>query len=105
MRAGTMDRRITLQHRSLTPDAHGQKVVGYITYAEVWAQRLDVTARERLASQQVIAESSCRFRLRYRNDVVATDRVLCEGVTYNITPPTEIGRREGIEILASAVVP
>lgn len=103
MRAGTLDRRVTLQHATLAEDAHGQQVPTYADYATVWAQRLDTTARERMASQQMISERTCKFRLRYRSDVLPTDRLVCDGVAYNIAPPAELGRREGLEILATAV--
>lgn len=105
MQAGKLDRRIMLQHRTQSRDAtSGQQVETWETYVTVWANRRDSNSREFFASQQTIAEGTAVFRLRYRDDVQATDRIICEGKTYNIRPPAEIGRREGLEIIATAVV-
>lgn len=106
MQAGRLDRRIELQHRVLgSRSASGQQAVTYETYATVWAGKKDLRGREYYAANQMNAEISTQFRLRWRSDVLATDRIVCEGVSYNIRPPiAEIGRREGLEILATATV-
>jgi SPP1 family predicted phage head-tail adaptor len=40
-----------------------------------------------------------RFWIRHRSDVVGTDRIVYEGVAYDIQHIAEIGRREGLDIL------
>lgn len=106
MRSGNLDRRGQLLRRVLTRNTFGEEVVTYVAYAELWMERRDIGGREFFAAQQVNAEVTSRFRIRFRTDVLMTDRILCEGKSYNIAaPPQEIGRREGLEILGSAVVP
>lgn len=104
MRAGSLDRRITLRHRTLERDAQHQEVETFTAYATVWAARNDVRGREFIASQQPIAENTTRFVIRYRADVVHTDRITEGARDYNITQIAEIGRREGLELMAAAVV-
>ena len=105
MRAGELDRRVTLQHRELSDaDTQGERTETFVTYATVWAKKREVTERERFTAQQVQAELDAIFTIRYRNDVLATDRLICEGRTYNIRPGREIGRREGLDLAATAVV-
>lgn len=102
MRAGTLDRRITLLRRSQTRNAYGEQVETFTEYATVWGQRLDVTGREMFASKGTIAENSAQFRLRYRSDVLYTDRLQCDGVEYDIVQVAELGRRDGLDLVAVA---
>lgn len=105
-RAGAMDRRITLSRRVLgSQDANGSYPdESHVAFATVWARKIEVSAREYFAAAQTQAESTVRFEIRHRADVVATDRLTCEGVDYELTaPPAEIGRREGLTLFARAI--
>jgi SPP1 family predicted phage head-tail adaptor len=107
MRSGLMDRRLALKRRALgTQDAVGAYPdAAWTTYATVWARKIEVGAREFFVAQAKDAESTVRFEIRYRTDVVATDRVVCDGRDYElIAPPSEIGRREGLTLFARAIV-
>ncbi len=108
MRAGLLDRRITLMRRGLgTQDANGgYPDAAYTAYAtDIAARKEEVSGREYFAAQTKQAELVTRFTIRYRTDVVATDRLVCEGRDYELTmPPSEIGRRVGLTIFARAVV-
>lgn len=96
MQAGKLDRRVILRRRSLAAaDTNRSKSVTYVEYAKVSAEKLELTARELAQAATVDAELTVRFRIRYRDDVVATDRLTCEGRDYDlIGPPQEVGRRE-----------
>ena len=104
MQAGKMDRRITLLRRTLTRNAQGEQVNTFTEYATVWAEKRDVTGREYFAAQQVIAENTARFFIRYRDDVALTDRISYAGRTYDLTHVAELGRQDGLEIIAFARV-
>ena len=107
MKGEKLDRLVELRHRVLTRDStSGQQVESWPTaYASVWAQKVDLRGREFFAAQQGNAEITATFRIRYRTDILATDRLVYEGLSYNILPPAEIGRRDGLEIQATAVRP
>lgn len=103
MRAGDLDRRVSLYHRVLTQNAQGEQVPSYPTaYVTVWAQKLDQRAREYFAAQGTQAEATTRFRIRYRSDVLMTDRLVLDGLNYDIVQISEIGRREGLELFATS---
>lgn len=107
MRAGRLDRRLTLKRRALgAQDAVGAfPSATWTEYATVWARKIEVGAREYFLAQTKDAESTVRFEIRFREDVAATDRVVCEGRDYElIAPPSEIGRREGLTLFARAIV-
>lgn len=105
MHAGALDRRIALQHRILAArNAQGEQVETYTTFSTVWAKKTDMRGREVFAAQHMNAEGASTFVIRFRDDVLATDRVLFNNVAYNIRSIAEIGRREWLELTTSAAV-
>ncbi len=105
MQASGMDRLIGLQSRSLARNQFGEEVPTYTTYATVWANVETTTGRLYFGGDQFQAERSTQFTIRYRDDVVLTDRINFEGQNYIIAEVSEITRRQGLRILASAQVP
>lgn len=104
MRGGNLDRRIDLYHRVLTQDEQGQQVKSWPTpYATVWAEKRDVAGREFASSEIMRLQIQARFRIRWRTDVQATDRIAYDGKTYDIQHIAEIGRRQGLELSAVTV--
>lgn len=102
MRAGPLDRRIVIQEAVTVQDSLGQPIETWSTFAERWASRMDVTGRERFASQQEIASETTVFRIRWLEGVTRQMRITSEGKTYDIESIAELGRREGLDISATA---
>ena len=70
--------------------------------ATVWAERLELRGDERWQSMQVVAGISCKYRIRYRDDVTAQCKLIDDaGREYDIQPPLELGRKEGLELICS----
>lgn len=106
MHAGRLDRRVTLQARTVTRNAQGEDVASFADLATVWAEKLDVRGREFFAAQQSRAEVTTRWRIRWRGDFRSVDRLVHDGTTYDVVaPPAEIGRRDGLELVTTAVMP
>ncbi len=105
LRAGDLDRRITIERSTETRDGLNNPVKTWLPIATVWASKSDVSDSERVASQEVGAEIGTRFRIRRSRqvaDINPKDRVIFEGRRYDISAVKEIGRREGLEISAVA---
>jgi SPP1 family predicted phage head-tail adaptor len=107
MEAPRLDRRVELRHLVLTRNSTtGEQVESWPTaYATVWAGKRDMRGREFFAAQQVNSDITTIWQIRYRTDVLATDRLVVDGLDYNITGIAEIGRRDGLELQATAVRP
>ena len=105
MKAGELDRRLTIEQYTEAQDAYGEAIKTWAVLDTVWAQVLPLRGSERYVAQQVSGEAETRFRIRYRTDVTDKMRLYCENVYYNITAVLEIGRREGLEIMGKAFVP
>ena len=105
MKAGNLDRRIVIERATVSRDQYNAPVEAWAELATVWASKTDVKDGERMRADAVSSEITTRFRIRYSAtvaDVNPKDRVRFEGRIYDIVAVKEIGRREGIEITASA---
>jgi SPP1 family predicted phage head-tail adaptor len=99
IQAGKLDRRITIQERTVTRDSAGGETVTWVDRATVWASKNDVSGRDQLLANQMAATGLVRFWIRHRSDVVGTDRIVYDDTAYDIQHIAEIGRREGLDIL------
>lgn len=111
MRAGSLDRRITVSQKSApTRNAMNEPV-------EVWTVLGTFAAEEvkrRSMGTEVVQAGQVRvqlhrtWRIRWTTrtaSISPLDRVQYSGVEYEIQSATEMGRREGIEIMAIGPVP
>lgn len=101
-RVGDLDRRITIQAKTVERDDYGATKETWSDAATVWAQYLPGGGDERFAAAQVYAETQARFRIRWRDDVTTQHRVLFDGKLWDILAIDEMGRRGGLEIKARA---
>jgi SPP1 family predicted phage head-tail adaptor len=105
VRAGELDRRITIRRVAVTYNAFNEAVESWFDHATVWAQVTAVSAAEAVRAQEIGAEISLRFTLRWSAmaaDIDPRDRILFDGREYNITAVRDVGRRAWREIEAVA---
>jgi SPP1 family predicted phage head-tail adaptor len=105
MLAGHLDRRIEIQRATTTTNAFNEPVPTWGTVATVWARKRDVSDKERQQAGETAAEITTRFQVRFSATLAALnpkDRLVCEARIYDIWGVKEIGRREGLEISATA---
>lgn len=104
MRAGKLDRRVTIRRMTgTTTNEFNEPVEVWADVATVWAQQRPNRGSERFAAEQQAGTAVMTFHIRYRSDVSAMDRLIYEGRSYEIVaPPREIGRRVVTEIDAIA---
>lgn len=103
MRAGSMDRRVTLQSRTNSKSVTTGAVSEVFTdLATVWAERKDLSGREFIAARQVNADVTTRFRIRWRAGITELNRIVDGAAVFDIVNVAEVGRRKGLEILATA---
>lgn len=104
--AGRLRWRISLQQRSDTINARGEAVPTWTTVASMFAEMQPLRGREFLAAGQMQAPVDVRFRVRYRPGITAVQRVLCDGVPYEIVgQPIDVdGVHRTIEIMCTSGV-
>lgn len=105
MRAGALDRRISIL-RSTPVDDGMQTTAGEFAAAFSRAASVEwVRDGEKFAAGETQASVAVRFQVRWDSDTATIDvrdRVAFEGRTFEVVGVKEIGRREGLEISASA---
>jgi SPP1 family predicted phage head-tail adaptor len=102
MRAGRLDRRITIEGVGEGRTASGDVTETWSTVAVVWAGIRAPRGDEVFAAREEQAERELVFRIRWRSDVTAKMRIQYDGLTWDIEHVAEIGRREGLELRAKA---
>ena len=108
MRAGRLDRRLTIRRATRTQNALGETVETWADVATVWASKVDKATAEadaRGSNETRAATITTHFAVRWSATTATIDprdRVRCEGRDYDVTGLREIGRREGVEIVATA---
>lgn len=105
MRAGALDRRITLMRNQPSQSARGGLADNWVAIQELYAQVKYARGGERFATQQVVGQGVVTFLIRWDgawSDFNVKDRVSFDGRDYDVRDVRELGRREGIEIDATA---
>lgn len=118
MRAGRLDRLITIQRKTVTQSDSGAVQE---TWADIVTRRpasiSPVRGDERFNAPQTVANQQTEFRIRYSNDVAnlnpgeyriiypalsadSPNESAIESRRYDILSVDEIGRREGLKIIA-----
>lgn len=105
MRAGRLDRRISILRRTQTQSASGEVVETWPEERRVWAEVVPLGGNERFAAATTQAARSAKMRLRFaprwRPDV-ANHRVEHDGLVWDILGLAELGRGEGWELTVEA---
>ncbi len=103
---GRLDRRIQFQRATLVDDGFSQVEEWEDHGTPIWAQKTDVSDSERWRANEVQAQITTRFLVRYSAftaDLTPKDRLVSDGVEYNITGIKEgSGRRQWLEITAAS---
>ncbi len=95
-----LDRRVRIERRVAVRDALGGEAVTYALRARVHAEVIHTRGREAFLNQQMQPTADIEFRIRWRNDVAQTDRVVHDGQAYDIQYLAEMGRRRRLRIVA-----
>ena len=99
MRAGDLDRLIEIiRNNPGAADEFNEAAENWQTFATVYAGFDQVSGREFLASAQVMTERRAIFTIRYRSDLLMTDRIRYGGEEWRLAEIREIGRRDGLAL-------
>lgn len=85
MRAGTLDKRITIQSPPTSTDTYGQPLdIPWVDVCTVWAAIEPLQGKEYHAAAQDNAEVETRIRIRYRTGINRTMRAKYGNVIFEI---------------------
>lgn len=107
MRAGLRVYRVQFRRAAITADALGSTETWDDHGYPVWADKQDISDGERWRAGEVAAHISARFRVPVSGFVLGItpkDRMVCRGLTYDISGIKEIVRDRELEFTAAARV-
>lgn len=105
IRAGKLDRTITIEAETETVSPAGTVTSGWAAVATVRAEVLQAGTAEALAAFGEEATATIGFRTRYFPGLTTAQRVTYDGSAFNIRDVKEIGRRRGWAIICERIAP
>jgi SPP1 family predicted phage head-tail adaptor len=98
MRAGKLDKTITIERFTSTVDDYGTPVETWATVATVRAQLIQSTTEEFMKGWGEQSQAAVIFRIRHLAGIDPADRITYAGRAYDLKEVKELGRREGIDL-------
>jgi len=75
MRAGEMNKKITIQYAAKSKNSFKEEIITWTTLCTIWCAIEPTTGSERYLQQERISETTARFKIRYRSDIDTTKRI------------------------------
>ena len=95
MNPGKMDRRVTIQTRTLTKDTTGARVETWVDSFNVWAELVSNGSTEGVTADTDRETTDRQFRIRHKASLATgTHRLLYQLRFYDITGIAEEGRQD-----------
>lgn len=103
IKAGKLDRQITIERQTETVAASGSVVKAWAAVATVRAELVQRGSDEYLAGFGEAEAGGAVFRIRYLAGITPADRVIFDGVVYDINEIAEHGRRRALELRCARI--
>ena len=101
MKAGILDRRITIQEKTEVKATNGQRTLTWSTFISTWSNPVEKIGQEKTDNNNRSTTRMVNFRIRFRDDISSDMRVIWENKYYKIEDTKELGRREGLILSTS----
>ena len=75
MHAGYLNKRITIQAKTITRDSFGGETIIYTDLDTIWANIKTVSGKEYYLANQINSEVEFEITVRYRTDINTTRRI------------------------------
>ena len=98
MRAGKLDRAITIERVSRDIGKAGEPIESWCRHAIRRAEVVVDAANDNSVDAGAVTRARLRLRIRWMPDLTFDDRIGFDGKVYEIASIAEIGRRKAIEI-------
>ena len=105
MRAGNLDRIVTIERRTTGLDLYGTVMDTWALVANMRAQKLENATDDREGARGDTTDTVITFRMRWLDGVTLENRVTYQGQPFKITRIKEIGRHVGLDITCERVGP
>lgn len=103
IRAGKLDRQITIERETEAVAASGAVSKTWEPIATVRAELVQLSAEEFLTGFGEGDAGGALFRIRFMSGISTADRVSFDDTNYDIDEVAELGRKRGLELRCSVV--
>jgi len=104
MNPGRMNRRLTIQARTLSKDSAGGKVETWADSFDCWGELMASKGSEAIAANADRPKKELKFRIRYKSGLnAASNRVLYQLAFYDIEEIIEEGIRDKMIVRCSSL--
>jgi SPP1 family predicted phage head-tail adaptor len=99
LRSEKLDQRIEIRSKVASQNGYGEVIYSDVLVATVSAEVTPVGGKKTYQVVQIMPEADYKITIRWRPDVTLMQKVVYQGVTYDIGHISELGRRQGLELL------
>lgn len=101
---GRLDRLITFQQKIVGQNESNEDAedgwVNIANFPTCYASKDDKTGNEMYAADKLTGFQDVIFTIRWRSDVSIENRIVCDGIKYDIHSIQEVGRKRFLQITA-----
>ncbi len=105
IRAGKLDRTVTVERATFLTDANGTPVATWTQYVLLRAEIVEANTGEEQREHGASTKVAITFRTHFYAGITVADRLTYDGRAFDIKTVTEIGRRAGLELNAERLGP
>lgn len=94
-RAGELSHRVTIQHKTTTYDDYNYETEAWTEYKKLWSKVTFLSVKDGLTAKAAGSETTARLKLRKRDDIDSSMRVLFDEQTFQIVSPPKPDNENG----------
>jgi SPP1 family predicted phage head-tail adaptor len=94
-RAGELCHRVTIQHKTTVYDEYNYETEAWTEFKKLWSKVTFLSVKDGLTAKAAGSETTARLKLRKRDDIDSSMRVLFDGQTFQIVSPPKPDNENG----------
>lgn len=94
-RAGELCHRVTIQKHEVTYDEYNYETEAWAEFKKLWGKISFLSVKDSLNAKAAGSETTARLKLRKRDDIDSSMRVLFDGQTFQIVSPPKPDNENG----------
>lgn len=94
-RAGELCHRVTIQHKTTTYDEYNYETEAWTDFKKLWGKLEFFSVKDSINAKAAGSETTARLKLRKRDDIDSSMRVLFDSQTFQIVSPPKPDNENG----------
>ena len=94
-RAGELCHRVTIQHKTTVYDEYNYETEAWTEFKKLWGKVEFLSVKDSINAKAAGSETTARLKLRKRDDIDSSMRVLFDGQTFQIVSPPKPDNENG----------